>query len=553
MNIQLHPDIGQLDPESLCYSIYSQLYLNFFNAQDQKDETHPYGITEGDETSIRLKNTAYNFASAISGSVVGEGGNTDGGILLDYLKKSGGELSGILRANYGFEAGIGNTRILYVYNDGLKNGQGVQIDGDIRIGGSNFYLDDKKILSHDRTTGTTAIRSISLDTGITSIHSDGEIIIGDKEKGIYLSPTILLIGGCPVYHSGNANLPSIDWSMKNGFITGNLQVTGCTSLNGVLQALHGVELGSNNYTVLNISDKDVVLSGYLSFASGYGIKIEDITILVRANDKDIQLGAVDGDLLIGNSHTNKIRLFSGITDIDGDNVLISKYGAGYFPDALTVRHNYGNDLLSSYRMDDENEGIVIHRKLRFGSAKGSVLEAGTNGIDFISGITYTTPELHQLVSCRTELKHSLSNSLYAPQDRISCTFCIKTDTDFIRSNVPFEAEGHVGINGSLTRLTDNGLYFNSENYLLSITGGIKHYGNTFFKGNLSSELFSSGFAGSGWAILHNETTGNLSATFDELTIRKKTRIYELEVQKANTTNGSLWVSDSCSGDKVIKL
>ena len=31
------------------------------------------------------------------------------------------------------------------------------------------------------------------------------------------------------------------------------------------------------------------------------------------------------------------------------------------------------------------------------------------------------------------------------------------------------------------------------------------------------------------------------------------RIYEMEVQKMYTTNGSLWVSDSCSGDKVEKL
>ena len=70
---------------------------------------------------------------------------------------------------------------------------------------------------------------------------------------------------------------------------------------------------------------------------------------------------------------------------------------------------------------------------------------------------------------------------------------------------------------------------------------------------MSSEHFSSGFAGSGWAILRNETTGNISATFDEVTVRKKMRIYEMEVQKMYTTNGSLWVSDSCSGDKVEKL
>ena len=70
---------------------------------------------------------------------------------------------------------------------------------------------------------------------------------------------------------------------------------------------------------------------------------------------------------------------------------------------------------------------------------------------------------------------------------------------------------------------------------------------------ISSERFASGFAGYGWAILPNLTTGNIAATFDELTVRKKMRIYELEVQKITATNGSLWVSDNCSGDTVIKL
>lgn len=94
MNVQLHPDIDSLDKESLCYSIYSQLYHNFFNVQQKKDDDHPYGVEEGDETSIRLKNTAYGFASAIAGAVAGEGAPGDGGLLLEYLRKSGGDMTG---------------------------------------------------------------------------------------------------------------------------------------------------------------------------------------------------------------------------------------------------------------------------------------------------------------------------------------------------------------------------------------------------------------------------------------------------------------------------
>ena len=89
MSVQLHPDIGQLDKSSLCYSIYSQLYLNFFNAQERKSAENPYGVEEGDETSVRLKNTAYGFASAIAGAVTGEGGNGESALLLNYLKEPG--------------------------------------------------------------------------------------------------------------------------------------------------------------------------------------------------------------------------------------------------------------------------------------------------------------------------------------------------------------------------------------------------------------------------------------------------------------------------------
>jgi hypothetical protein len=136
---------------------------------------------------------------------------------------------------------------------------------------------------------------------------------------------------------------------------------------------------------------------------------------------------------------------------------------------------------------------------------------------------------------------------------LSDSLSVETEADFILLNKPLESKGHIGIDNSFTRLTDGALFFNSEQYLLAVAGGIKHYGNAYFLENIASELFSSGFAGSGWAIQKNRTTGNVSATFDELTVRKKMRIYELDVQKLSATNGSLWISNSCSGDSVEKL
>lgn len=554
MSIELHPDINKLDPDSLCYSIYSQLYLNFFNAQDRKNDDHPFGVEEGDETSIRLKNSAYSFASAIAGSVNGEGGGeSSGGVLLDYLKKSGGDMVGKLRANYDFEAGLENRRILSFFRDQQTARYGLCIDGDLQIAGDGLYLGGKAVLSYNPLYDTSTLRSTNLYFGNSSVLSEGEITIGTKDKGIYLSPEMLLMNGHSVYHGGNANLTSIDWSMKNAVVSGSLQVGGPIILSGLLQALHGAELGINGNVCMAVSPEAISLTGYLSFGSGYGIKIADIPVLVRTNEKDIQLGASGGDLLLGNNHTEKIRLFAGIADIDGDNLLLTKYGAAYFPDSLVVRHNYGNNLFSSYRIDDSDEGMIIHKKLRFGDATKCFIEAGGSGIVLASSLSFTTAELHEVNNYRTAFGHKESTSLYRPLDRNSACMYIRTDADFIYTEQPLEAKGHLGIDGSLTRLADGLLFFSNENYLLAATGGIRHYGNSLFLGDISSERFSSGFAGSGWSVRQNRTTGNTAATFDELTIRKKMRIYELEVQKNSVTNGAQWVSDSCCGDKVEKI
>ena len=203
MSVILLPDIQELDPDSLCYSIYSELYHNFFNAQDKKSEDNPYGIEEGDDTSIRLRNTAYNFASAIAGAVAGEGG---GGILLDYLKKTGGNMTGALRANYGFEAGMGNTRLLWAYEeiaeDGVTPVYGLQVSGDIHIGGSNLYLGGRQFIRYSAGDGIAILENPVLSFGSSNLFSRGEMVFGEsKAKGVALSPDTIYIKGKEVYLS----------------------------------------------------------------------------------------------------------------------------------------------------------------------------------------------------------------------------------------------------------------------------------------------------------------------------------------------------------------
>lgn len=544
---ELLPGIRELDKDSLCHAIYSQLYHNFFNAQDAGT------VTEGDRTSIRLRNTAYNFASAIASGVSGEGDTDGGSAFLGYLKKSGGDMSGLLRANNGFEAGIANERILHIYKVGQE--RGVAVSGNLKIGGS-LYLNGNQVLSYDAVTHTATLESTRVDFGSSLLHASGELLIGeDKETGIYITPALLQVGGRNVYHAGNANRTDISWSMLDALVSGKLQVTGAADIQGVLTAEQGVNLGAAGKTVLSIHSDTADLSGYLSFSQGHGIKISGSPVLIRLDEKDIRLAAAGGDLLLGSEGTVKIRLQSGLWDIDGDSMLISKYGSACFPGSLTVRHNYGDDLLTSYHKDKQNEGIVIHKRLRWGNSSGAYLYGKDDALHFASRVYRTDSENGQMTSYPYETAFSFvpSTSLYKRQDRHSDTFFLATDADFFGLSKPLEASGHIGIDGSFTRLADKTLFFSAESYLLSVANGIRHYGDAYFMEGISSEFFSSGFAGSGWAILKNKATGSIQATFDEVVVRRKMRVYELEVQKNSATNGSLWVTDSCSGDTVIPL
>lgn len=561
MSIELHPDIEHLDKGSLCYSIYAQLYHNFFNAQERKSTENPFGVEEGDETSIRLKNTAYGFASAIAGAVTGEGGNGESALLLDYLKRSGGDMTGVLRADYGFAAGVGNTRILETYREEQTDAAGVvtsveygvRITGTLRLEGDGLSLGGRQVLRYDAAAAVATLDVPHVDISAETLHASGEWLFGPRETGVFISPTLLQVAGHDVYHKGNANLPTVDWAMHDGAVQGDLTVAGKTALDGTLSALHGVRLGADGKTRLTISGEDAALSGYLSFGEGFGIRIDGMNVLVREDKNLIRLGSIGGDLLLGGDETPKIRLFSGLSDIDGDCLLISAYGHACFPGSLTVRHDYGEELLSTYRTDAADEGVIIYKRLRMGSADGFQITGDRETVSLTSEVRYVEDGVQALISHTTRLGHRVSTSRYAPQNRYSESFVIGTDADFVTSGVPFEAAGHIGIDGSATRLTDGVLYFTEEVRLQSVAGGIKHYGDSLFLGSLSSEFFSSGFAGIGWAIQSNRTTGNVVATFDEVVARRKFRAYEFEVMKISSTNGSLWVSDSCSGDSVEKL
>ena len=57
-------------------------------------------------------------------------------------------------------------------------------------------------------------------------------------------------------------------------------------------------------------------------------------------------------------------------------------------------------------------------------------------------------------------------------------------------------------------------------------------------GNLGSPTYASGFSGSGW---RTDVDGNM--TVDSLTVRKSMNVYELNINKIRSGNGSYWFSD----------
>lgn len=369
--------------------------------------------------------------------------------------------------------------------------------------------------------GSATVDADIIDFAGAAIKSCGEIVFGpDKANGVFISTSTIQIKGHNVWYKGNANISTVDWSMLNATVSESISVAENATIGEVLHALNGFELGFNGMPLLTAAKETLSANAFLSFGAGYGVKIGGVPVLIRVSDGDIQLSSASADILLGSESTNKIRLFAGISDIDGDNILLTKYGAAYFPDSLKVRHIYGDELLSSYRVDSDDEGMIVHKRLRFGTDKGAMLYGDKNGITFSSLSEHDKVNQNLYVVCKTLFSHRHSTSYYQPLNRDSDSLFITTDADFITFGKPVEATGHIGIDGSQTRLTANSLYFGNESYLLSVEGGIKHYVNAVFLDSLSSEYFASGFAGAGWAILRNRTTGNVSATFDELTIRK---------------------------------
>lgn len=575
----LNENIAKIEKGSTLETLYNRLLIGFKSSQEESvpDYTSSDYVVEttdedgvltytADEAKINdsiaeykeitMKNAAYLLASCfadVNNSGEGGGGNEGGNGNL-FVAITGDSMTGKLNALYGFSSGDNGVKILEVYQTPEENAEDrksiVSIDGELHLNPHGLYINGWNVISYDNDILSFDAKHIALNG---DVECSGSITLGD----VVISSDGINVGDKEFYHSGNSNKEDVDWTMKDGTVAGNLLVKGTSELQSTVTALGGVILGFDKNPVLSINEgRAVKLQGDFNIIAG-GIQLDGDYIIHAKNPKVVSFSAPNRALNLGDDGTEKINLQTDVYDDDGEYRMLSKFGDAYFPNSFKAGHLLGNVLIETYKNNTEDAGVVLSRYLRFNNSGGPGFYSDGDSVFFESPFRYNVTaddDTTQITEYRTtSFGYKESSSLYAPLNRKSASLVFNTTADFYVFDKPLEGKNSIGIAESKTRLLANQLFFGDSVYWLAIADGVKHYGNAYMVNDIGSVEFSSGFAGSGWRIYKNQLTGNISATFDELTIRKKMRVYELEVQKQSVTNGSLWVSDACSGDLVEEV
>lgn len=581
-----------LDKKSSLYDLYSRFFQGMTEANkvDAPDYTtnpplnedgsiNNEKIAEGlaEYSQILMKNSAYMMANAIISTVSSGGSGGSGGGGLGYISRSGDSMTGRLGALYGFQAGYDNKvifdvtidasdkQVAYVYGK-LIVSEDETINGKLVLSDSGLYFGENQAMWIADNKLNFSYQDI-LFTGDVSI--DGTLSIGDFK----VTQSGVSFGDYEFYHSGNCNNKDTDWAMKDAHVYGNLTVDGSYNLSGKLSSLYGFELGEfGNKMLYSVQDdtdnkqahialkSDLVIAptNGIKFGDSYVIKVrggEDSNIIsIAAPGKVMNLGDSDGEI-----KTTRISLQAEIWDYNSAYRIISQYGDGYFRNSLEAGCSASGDtVLRTYHNSEIECGVAFYKKVRLGKADTApnMYTDDTNTILYGS-LPYirVQNDVQKTEHIPFSFRYIQTESLFKNQSSDwSATLELDTEAEFFRLSKPIESSAFsISSEKYKTRLAENVLYFADTVYLEGLTDGIKHQGNAYFTGTLSSQRFASGFAGYGWAVMNSQLYGGYAATFDELTVRKKMRIYELEVQKISVTNGSLWVSDACSGDIVEEV
>lgn len=556
---------------------------------DPNDPVVPLVDTEGIEqkvaeySEIQMKNYAYDMANAIMSAMGGSGssggGSGDGGGTTNgFLPLAGGTLSGQFTAKHGVDLGADNKRMLALTLNGDGDPIGyfemiVDITGDTSIKDGKLSLDDQGIYFNKYQSIYIANQTLNIDyqkvkiTGTTEI--DGKVTIGDivLESGVGIS-----FQGNEYYHAGNSNTKDVDWTAKDLSVYGNLTVKGTATLSNRLSALFGFDLGECGDKYFYSTSAQGIAHLWTSaditmLGTDNGLKYDGCFILKTGTDsvsfsapgKVLRLGDSDVDEMSNVTPTNSISLQAKLNTADNAITLITPDGVGYFLQLTAKSASGGDEVLKTYRIDTVNEGVLFKKRIALYDTNGVAIYSD-NGTAISSLLPFTYMENGTPTTDKYWWSSSLipTDSLFRDQQISTPTVNFDTDAQFFRFSKPTEAQFFSIISTKYkTSLEEGRLFLNNNGtdslFLQAVSNGIFHSGNATFNHSLSSVVFTSGFAGAGWAILEDALTGNFGATFDELTVRKKMRIYELEVQKINVTNGSWWVTDSCAGDIVEEV
>lgn len=582
---------AELDQTTSLYDLYSRFYqgmrtANMVDAPDFTTNTPTLPNGEVDIATINkqiaaysdilMKNSAYMMANSIISTVTGGGSGSGSGTAgAGFVSRHGDSMVGQLTALYGFQAGSQNTKIFEVIIDAnnkkighiygnLLTDNDASILGQLNLSNSGIYFGKTQSIYYADNKLQISSANINM-TG--SISVSGAIVLGD----ILINKSGIFWQNKEFYHSGNCNNQITDWSMRDAHVFRNLNVAGEVTIGGRLSVKHGFDFEENNTKLLyteydqTTSTSKIQMATDLSILPDHGIKFSDKYIIKArgGSDKIVSISAPAMTLNLGDSDgitaTDHIALQTGIWNYGSDYRIISQFGDGNFPNSFSAGcGNSGSTVLQTYYRSESDCGVIFMKNIRFGQAGGPAIFTDNNA-QIIFQIPYThiseTDSTSQIDEIPVSMRFMQTDSQFKDLSMSwSATLHLDTNGEFFAFDKPIEASSLSIISNTYkTCLQENVLFFGDGTYLEGVSGGIRYAGNALFTGVLSSTIFTSGFAGNGWAISRSGLTGNVSATFDELVIRKKMRVFELEVQKVSVTNGSLWVCDSCSGDAVEEL
>ena len=492
---------------------------------------------------------------------------------------------GLLQARYGFEAGFDNVKIFdttivdnvntaHVYGTLIVDSD-AEVTGKIVVGDDGIYFGDDQTLYKDDSTGDIVLAGTNLVLD-GAVESTGSITVGN----VVVGQSSITNNGNVYYHAGNANNQYVDWASDDMEVFGDLTVHGDQSFGGMLSALNGFELGADNTVMFQsvvvesngvITDKWLNLKSMIDLDGGAGLSYNGHPILKAYRDANnnneyrvdfgapgmnMYLGASDGNML-----TTKVFLASDVWNYANTFRVVSRFGDGNFPNSLSAGcATSGPTVLQTYFGSQSDCGVVFQKLIRLNSVNGPSLSIGASEYEAKIDLPYqhVVNDMNTLERLPIVFSFEPTTSLFADRS-LSWSASLGIDLDdenaeFFSFRKPVEAEFFSIIGEQYkTKLGENVLFFDDGVFLEGIVGGIYHSGNGTFSGSISSPTFASGFAGYGWAVKPDQLYGGYEATFDSLVVRKKMRVYELEVQKFSATNGSLWVSDSCSGDTVTEI